>query len=155
MEDRRKFSPLEFYKYVTEPISQRDLEIWFKANNILPEKSELFFYFIKSLYLLVDKTYLGSDVVKPEDSKNHFLWCWNKTISNLNKEGINFQTEGDHLDYFWNFFLESFYSNDNSLIIDRVDKFFSTLFVITDRKTKSELDIYTELYKTLDNNLIK
>lgn len=155
MEERRRFSPLEFYKYIVEPIPKSDLEIWFKANNIIPEKSELFFYFIKSLYLLVDKTYLGSDVIKDGESKNHFLWCWNKVISDLEKEDIKFNIEGDHFDYFWNFFLESFYSTDNSLIIDKVDTFFTTLFVITDRKTKSELDIYTELYKTLDNNLIK
>ena len=80
---------------------------------------------------------------------------WKYGLSNLEKEGIRFNRVGDHLDYFWNFFLESFYSHDNTLVIDKVDKFFSTLFVIGDRKTKSELDIYTELYKTLDNNLIK
>jgi len=155
MEDKRRFSPIEFYRYVSEPVSQKDLDIWFKANNIVQEKSELFFYFIKSLYLLVDKTYLGSDVIKDEESKNHFNWCWTKVINNLEKEGIKFNIQGEHLDYFWNFFLESFYNNDNTLVIDKVDKFFSTLFVINDPKTKSELDIYTELYKTLDNNLIK
>ena len=155
MEDKRRFSPIEFYRYVSEPVAQKDLNIWFKANDIVQEKSELFFYFIKSLYILVDKTYLGSDVIKDEESKNHFLWCWNRVISNLEKENIKFDKEGTHFEYFWNFFLESFYSNDNTLVIDRVDKFFSTLFVINDPKTKSELDIYTELYKTLDNNLIK
>ena len=155
MEDKRRFSPIEFYRYVSGPVAQKDLNIWFKANDIVQEKSELFFHFIKSLYILVDKTYLGSDVIKDEESKNHFLWCWNRVISNLEKENIKFDKEGTHFEYFWNFFLESFYSNDNTLVIDRVDKFFSTLFVINDPKTKSELDIYTELYKTLDNNLIK
>ena len=155
MEDKRRFSPIEFYRYVSEPVPQKDLDMWFKANDIVQEKSELFFYFIKSLYILVDKTYLGSDVIKNEESKNHFNWCWNKVINNLEKEGIKFNIQGEHLDYFWNFFLESFYNNENTLVIDKVDKFFSTLFVINDPKTKSELDIYTELYKTLDNNLIK
>ena len=103
----------------------------------------------------MDKTYLGSDVIKNEESKNHFNWCWNKVINDLEKENIKFSKEGPHFDYFWNFFLESFYTNDNTLVINKVDKFFSTLFVINDPKTKSELDIYTELYKTLDNNLIK
>lgn len=155
MEDKRRFSPIEFYRYVSEPVPQKDLDMWFKANDIVQEKSELFFYFIKSLYILVDKTYLGSDVIKNEESKNHFNWCWNKVINDLEKENIKFSKEGPHFDYFWNFFLESFYTNDNTLVIDKVDKFFSTLFVINDPKTKSELDIYTELYKTLDNNLIK
>lgn len=155
MGDRRKFSPLEFYRYVSEPVPQKDLDVWFKANDIIQEKSELFFYFIKSLYLLVDKTYLGPDIIRDVESKNHFKWCWSKVVSNLEKEGIRFNESGEHFDYFLNFFLESFYSYDSTLVIDKVDKFFSTLFVIEDRKTKSELDIYTELYKTLDNNLIK
>lgn len=155
MEDRKRFSPIEFYRYVSEPVAQRDLDMWFKANNILQEKSELFFYFIKSLYILVDKTYLGPDVIDESESKNHFMWCWNKVISDLEKEDIRFSRTGTHFEYFWNFFLESFYTNDSTIVIDKVDKFFSSLFVINDLKTKSELDIYTELYKTLDNNLIK
>ena len=53
-----------------------------------------------------------------------------------------------------NFFIESFYGDRFDLVINKVDKFFSALFRISDRKTKSELDIYTDLYKTLDNNLI-
>lgn len=155
MEDRKRFSPIEFYRYVSEPVAQRDLDMWFKANNIVQEKSELFFYFIKSLYILVDKTYLGPDVIDESESKNHFMWCWNKVISDLEKEDIRFSRTGTHFEYFWNFFLESFYTNDSTIVIDKVDKFFSSLFVINDLKTKSELDIYTELYKTLDNNLIK
>lgn len=155
MEDRKRFSPIEFYRYVSEPVAQRDLDMWFKANNILQEKSELFFYFIKSLYILVDKTYLGPDVIDESESKNHFIWCWDKVISDLEKEDIRFSRTGTHFEYFWNFFLESFYTNDSTIVIDKVDKFFSSLFVINDLKTKSELDIYTELYKTLDNNLIK
>jgi hypothetical protein len=155
MEDRKRFSPIEFYRYVSEPVAQRDLDMWFKANNIVQEKSELFFYFIKSLYILVDKTYLGPDVIDESESKNHFMWCWDKVISDLEKEDIKFSRTGTHFEYFWNFFLESFYTNDSTIVIDKVDKFFSSLFVINDLKTKSELDIYTELYKTLDNNLIK
>jgi len=155
MEDRKRFSPIEFYRYVSEPVAQRDLDMWFKANNIVQEKSELFFYFIKSLYILVDKTYLGPDVIDENESKNHFMWCWDKVISDLEKEDIRFSRTGTHFEYFWNFFLESFYTNDSTIVIDKVDKFFSSLFVINDLKTKSELDIYTELYKTLDNNLIK
>ena len=45
MEDKRRFSPIEFYRYVSEPVAQKDLDMWFKANDIVQEKSELFFYF--------------------------------------------------------------------------------------------------------------
>jgi hypothetical protein len=155
MNKNRGFSPIEFYRYVTEPIPKKDLEIWFKANDIICEKSELFFYFIKSLYLLVNKTYLGKDLVhEEEDITNHFKWCWNKVIEDLEREGIFFKKEGPHYDYFWNFFVESFYGEKYDYTMNKVDKFFSTLFKINDRKTKSELDIYTDLYKTLENNLI-
>ena len=154
MKDHRRFSPIEFYRYITEPIPKQDLEIWFKANDIVSEKSELFFYFIKSLYLIVNKTYLGGDIIKSDkDIVNHFLWCWTKVIDNLEKEGITFKQRGEHYDYFFNFFLESFYGENYDYTLNKVDKFFSTLFKIDDKKTKSELDIYIDLYKTLENNL--
>jgi len=155
MEDRKKFSPIEFYRYVTEPIPQNDLDIWLKANDIIIEKSDLFFYFIKSLYVLVDKTYLGNDVVKTqEEVENHFKWCWLKTLNNLKMEGIIFKKKGEHYKYFGNFFIDSFYGERYHYTINKVDTFFSTLFSISDKKTKSELDIYTDLYKTLDKNLL-
>ena len=148
---KRKYTPYEFLRYIGEPIADRDIRLWFKANNIQTENSELFFDFI---YYLVDNTYLGADVIKEEKDKiNHFNWCWNKVIEDFNKENIKFNIAGDHHDYFWHFFEESFYREDSPFDIKKVDGFFTSLFKFGRRKTKSELDIYTEIYKLLYSNI--
>ena len=71
-----------------------DVDIWFRINNIIPEKMDLYYDFTFSLYYLIVETYLGDDNngtetkinITDEDKKNHFQWCWKKTIENFNKE---------------------------------------------------------------------
>ena len=150
----RKYTPYEFLRYIGEPIPDRDIRLWFRANNIQTETSELFFDFISYLYYLVDKTYLGADVIKTDEDKlNHFKWCWNKVINDFKKEEISFKKKGDHFQYFWHFFEESFYREDSPFDIQKVDGFFKSLFKFGRMKTKSELDIYTEIYKMLYSSI--
>jgi|TARA_R110002020_G_scaffold335337_1_gene550507 Zn-dependent M32 family carboxypeptidase len=152
--EQRNFTPSQFFRYISQPLSKDDIEVWIKVNGIVSEKSDLFFDFVTSLYKLVNKTYLGDDVIKEEEDKvNHFNWCWNKVLDNFQKENIVFEREGPHYSYFWNFFDESFYSKDVSVVIERLNEFFPVLFKFNRRKTKSELDLFTDLYKLLDNNL--
>jgi hypothetical protein len=42
-----------FFNYITKPISPEDVDKWFRGNNIIPEKMELFSDFCQSLNLLV------------------------------------------------------------------------------------------------------
>lgn len=140
------FTPLENYRY--------QIEIWYRAYNISREKMELFHDFLVSLYDLIDTTYLGSDVLSDENEiKGHFNWCWNNIIENFNKEKIYFKERGNYYEYFWNFFLEAFYFNkiDNKEI--RIVEYFNKLFDFDYIKTKSELDMLTEIYKLMDQNL--
>ena len=152
--EQRNFTPSQFFRYISHPLSQGDIEMWIKVNGIISEKSDLFFDFVTTLYKLVNKTYLGDDVIKKEEDKiNHFNWCWNQVLDNFSKENIFFEKKGQHYKYFWNFFDESFYSKDATIVIERLDEFFPMLFKFSRRKTKSELDLFTDLYKLLDNNL--
>jgi len=154
MDSSKRFTPVEFYKYITEPIPEKELQLWFKANDILFEKSELFFYFIKSLYLNIEKTHLGHDVIITQEEKtNHFDWCWKKTIESFEQEEIFFNEEGTHKEYFMDFFNESFYNEDKLPALNNPTNFFDSLFSLANKKTKSELDIFTEIYKTMDKNL--
>ena len=108
------------------------------------------------LYDLVVETYLGVDVViTEEDQKNHFTWCWDRTIENFNKEKIHFKERGNFYEYFWNFFLEAFYYQmiDNKTV--RIVEYFNVLFKFNHRKTRSELDMLSEVYKLFDQNLKK
>jgi hypothetical protein len=129
-------------------------DVWYRAYNITAEKVELFHDFIYSVYILIDQTYLGSDViVTEEDQKNHFTWCWDKTIDNLAKEKINLNKRGIHYEYFGDFFLESFYylKMDDEEI--KLTEYIYKLFNCNHKKTRSELGILTEIYKLLEKNL--
>jgi hypothetical protein len=139
-----------------------DVDIWFRINNIIPEKMDLYYDFSFSLYYLIIETYLGDDINGPEtkvnmseeDKKNHFWWCWNKTIENFNKESIVFNSKGEHSEYFLDFFMEIFYTQKENKIKNSIGTFFTDVF---DRKkpfTKSDLDLISNIYKSLDKNIV-
>ena len=121
---------------------------------------DLYYDFSFSLYYLVLDTYLGDDkhgetqiVLSEEDNLKHFEWCWNKTIENFQKEEISFNKQGDHYDYFLSFFTDIFYNQKESKIKSSIGTFFNDLF---DRKkpfTKSDLDMISSIYKSLDKNM--
>jgi|TARA_R110002020_G_scaffold131188_1_gene293434 hypothetical protein len=156
MKRRKPLSPDEFLKYVAKPVSPEEMDIWVKSNNITSEKTNLFFDFICCLYTIMSDTYLGDDViVTPEDKEGHFTWCWTKNIENFKEENINFEIEGNHYKYLWNFFQESFYGdNENNNNLDKLDFYLTRLFKLYIEKTKSELDILKNLYIVLDKSLI-
>tara|TARA_R110000744_G_scaffold251320_2_gene367275 strand:- start:649 stop:1125 length:477 start_codon:yes stop_codon:yes gene_type:complete len=152
---RKSLLPKQFLKYVTQPVSLEDMNIWVKGNNINIEKTELFYDYISSLHLLIEGTYLGSDVIKEDkDRLGHFNWCWDNILHDLKKENINFELEGTHHEYFWNFFYESFYIHQNNQEqSDKIKDFLEVLFLIHIPKTKSELDMLSEIYIVLNDNL--
>jgi hypothetical protein len=142
--------------FVTSESYKQQIDIWYRAYNISREKTNLFYDFLVSLYELIDNTYLGSDViVTEEDQRNHFTWCWDKTVDNFSKEKIHFKEHDSAYQYFWNFFLEAYYYNqfDDNLI--RIKEYFYVLFSFKHRKSRSELDMLSEIYKLLEQNLKK
>ena len=80
-----------FLNYITKHLDPEQVDIWFRVNNIIPEKMELYYELSYSLYLLISGTYLGSSddgtetKVKMDQSDNqkHFDWCWNKMVENF------------------------------------------------------------------------
>jgi len=149
-----------FFNYIAKPMSPEDVDIWFRVNNIIPEKMDLYYDFSFSLYYLILDTYLGDEksnetkvTITDEDNVKHFEWCWDKTIDNFKKEEITFNRKGEHYDYFLSFFVEIFYNQKENKIKDSIGKFFNDLF---DRKkpfTKSDLDMVSSIYKSLDKNM--
>ena len=152
-----------FFNYVTKQIKPEEVDLWFKSNNIIPEKLELFSDFSQSLNELIVDTYLGESdspnetkvVMTEEDKINHFVWCWNKVVDNFQKENIRFNKKGEHFDYFISFFQEIFYKQENKKVRDSVSGFFDELFDIKKPFTKSDLDMINSLYKGLDKNMNK
>jgi len=150
-----------FFNYITQPMKPEDVDIWFRINNIIPEKMDLYYDFTFSLYYLIVETYLGDDEsgsetkinMTDDDKRNHFQWCWKKTIENFNKEGIIFNHDGEHLDYFMDFFMEIFYNQKEDKIKKSIGTFFSDVFDRRKPFTKSDLDMISSIYKSLDKNM--
>ena len=145
-----------YLEFVSSESYKQQIDIWHKAYNISREKTNLFYDFLVSLYDLIEETYLGTDVLKmEEDQKNHFIWCWNKTIESFNKEKIYFKEKGSHYEYLWNFFLEAYYYTKIEGVTIRIPEYFYKLFSFEHRKSRSELDMLTEIYKMFEQNLKK
>ena len=152
----------KFYAWMMKPISSEDVEVWFNANGMVPEKRELFEDFTYSLYNLIRETYLGNEpedsnetrvILSDEEKYSHFEWCWKKTIDNFEKENIRFKLEGDHKDFYRNFFVELFYFAENKSISENIYKFYDELFDERKVYTKSDLDMVTDIYKKMNKNL--
>lgn len=153
----------EFFNYITRPVSSDEVDVWFRANNILFEKLELFSDFSLSLYEIMMDTYLGIDQdstetrinLTQEDNDNHFKWCWNRVIANFDKEGIYFIHDGEHYEYFQSFFNDTFYDKEDPRLRDSIGKFFNELFSPKMPFTSSDLDMVLTIYRLLDKNIIQ
>jgi len=150
-----------FFNYVTKTVNPEEVDIWFRVNNIYPEKLELFSDFTHSLNMTILETYLGEEEssietkinLTDDDNKKHFDWCWNKVLDNFQKENVIFKKEGEHYDYFESFFFEIFYTQKEKRIRESIEKFFSELFDLNTPFTKSDLDMIGTIYKILDKNM--
>jgi hypothetical protein len=151
-----------FFNYITKNLDPEEVDIWFRVNNIIPEKMELYYDFSYSLFLLIKKTYLGNNQnnnetkveMTDEDNTKHFKWCWDKTLYNFKKENIEFQVKGDHYDYFQSLLGELYYKQNKDAVRDSIDMFFNDLFSREKPFTQVDLDLIYNIYKTLDKNLL-
>lgn len=152
-----------FFNYITKPLTPEDVDIWFRVNNIIPEKLDLFSDFSHSINILIVDTYLGENntsnetkiTMSDDDNKKHFEWCWNKIIDNFSKESIRFNPKGDHYDYFESFFKDIFYNQKEEKVRNSIGGFFNDLFDTKKPFTKSDLDMIATIYKVLDKNIKK
>lgn len=131
-----------------------EFDIWRKSNNISREKLELFHDFVISLDTLIEDTFLGYDVINDDQTvKEHFTWCWNKVISNFEKEKIFFKRKGTHFVYFFTFFQSAFY--DKGLDFSETKENFEELFNIMLEKRPIELKLLLDIYNILEQNFKK
>lgn len=151
-----------FFNYIAKNLDPEEVDIWFKVNNIIPEKMELYYDLSFSLFFLIKSTYLGSTEngietkveMTIEDNQKHFDWCWNKILENFTKENIIFKSEGEHKDYFYSLFQEIYYKQQKEIVRNSIDIFFNDLFNREKPFTQVDLDLIYNIYKTLDKNLV-
>jgi hypothetical protein len=153
----------KFFDWLSKPMNQDDISAWYLANNITAEFTELFRDFCFSLLILINDTYLGDDTLignetkvgmSTEQKKNHFKWCWEKTIKNFNMEKINFIFNLNDFEFFESFFFDSFYNQSDNNFKNSVDQFFKQIFNINNNtKTKADIEIFTDIYKVLERSI--
>ena len=152
----------QFFNWLSKPMKKEDVEIWNRANNIIPEYCDLFEDFSFSLFFLVSTTYLGfshgdSNMTKigvsNDEKVKHFQWCWNKTIKNFNKENIVFEFNESDYNYFESFYMEVFYDQRDEKVRETIETFLNELFNRKRAVTKSDMEMCTDLYKTLERSL--
>lgn len=143
-------------------MKEEDIKTWYMANNIIPELNELFRDFCFSFYFLLSETYLGDSHNGTNETKigmtdidkdKHFQWCWIRTIENFKKENIIFKFKESDYDYFKSFFFEVFYNQEDIEFRRALKDFLNELFDLKRPASKSDLEMYTDVYKTLERSL--
>jgi len=151
-----------FFDWLAKPMDKEDINAWYLANNITPELTELFRDFCFSFLNLLKDTYLGDDFSDNKETKvgmttnqkkEHFKWCWDKTIKNFNKESIDFKFNNDDSEFFESFFFEVFYNQPDQKVKEQINNFFKQIFDRGFNKTKSDIEMFTDIYKVLERSL--
>ena len=148
-----------FFNWVSKPIPKEEVLVWFNINNMNFEKVELYGDFFKSLNIRVSDTYFEEDNhetkinLSEDNKKEHFEWCWNKTLEDFEKENVKFNKEGDHKNYFKKFYFDTFYTPGQKKIKEAIPSFLDEVFSLDKPFSKSDLEIMTEIYKLMEKNL--
>lgn len=158
----KRYNMDQFFNWLAKPMSIDDVDTWYRANNIIPELTDLFRDYCLSLLGLVQSTYLGDSHgdfnetkigMTQEEKQSHFRWCWDRTLNNFKKESIIFEFKKDDYDYFEAFFFEVFYNQPDEEVREEIESFFKQLFNRKRMVSKSDLEMFTDVYKTLERSL--
>lgn len=152
----RSFNRNSFLGYINNTMSNEDMVMLYRENNIVLEKCELFGDFAQSLLITVFDTYLGDDITNLENQVKHFNWCWAKTLKIFIDEGLDFDSQPLY-DYFLQFTLEVFYTTPNKstypFIEKRILKLWVDIFDYHKDKTNSDMDALVEIYLIFEKTL--
>lgn len=149
-----KAHTIDFIEYISRPMEKDDILLMYRINNIIPERSDLYLDFTHSLFDLVTTTYLGDEIMLDNSIKEHFEWCWKKTVDSFKKEKITINSDSLH-SYFSVLFLESFYNeiDKSEKNVNKLLEFWQDVFTYSTTKTRSELEAFIDLYKIFDKSL--
>jgi len=148
-----------FFNWMSKPIPQDEVIIWFNIHNMNYERIELYGDIFKSLNYIIIDTYMGEETsetkisLSHEDKESHFEWCWNKMLEDFRRENIIIKHGGEHKEYFRSFFFDTFYNQSERNVKDSISNFLVEVFDVEKPFSKSDLDILTELYKLMEKNI--
>lgn len=126
-------------------------------NNIIYERCDLFKDFITDLINLMFDTFLGDDIMDQKNKKEHFNWCWNKTVESFRKTKIHFKDECDLKEYIWNVTNNMFYSiktkDKTEDLRNNIILMFSFIFDYTITKKEYDFNIMLQTYNRFNGCL--
>ena len=151
-----------FFNWITKPLPNEEVVVWFNMHNMVYEKIELYGDIFKSLNYIIVDTYMGDSTKESfetkisltnEDNNLHFEWCWKKMINNFYLENVVIEISGEHKDYLKSFYMDTFYNQTDKSVKDSIPNFLNEIFNIFKPFSKSDLDMITELYKLMEKNV--
>jgi hypothetical protein len=149
----------EFLDYINTPLTKEGIDVIYRSNKIIYEKSELYSDFIQSLIDLIYISYLGDDMMNIDRRIEHYNWCWNKTVDNYKKENKDFSDNKLVYEYFQLLLIETFYmiedKNSKPDLIPNIKKMWEYVFDYRITKPKLDIDTFTEVYKLFSKTLNK
>jgi hypothetical protein len=125
-----------------------------KSNNVSKERIEFYRDFIINLIQYIHTSYLGKEFIKTsEDVKGHFNWAFNKVLFDLEKEGVSFGETKTLRTYFFDYFLERFYTVETVPSLKSFISYWDGIFTIRNTKEKTETETLILTYKKFDEAL--
>lgn len=109
------------------------------------------------LFLLLDeieKTYLGDELMKIQNMKEHFHYCFNKTINEFSKENINIHGNKSLEVFLFDICFKYYY--DTSKTKNNIENFkmrLSILMTYSTTKKASQINELLLYYKHFNENL--
>ena len=147
----------DLINYVKKPLDPKEIRNIYIAEDIIIEKCDLYFDFIKTLCGYVHDTYLGSDHLKTdEDVKGHIKWCFNKTRREFFDYGFHFTFDETLYDYFKELLIVCFYSpeqEDKFKSLKSEIEYWKDVLDFSGLKTESSMEDLVYLYHLFDDSL--
>lgn len=143
----------QFISDITENLKTHEIVREYKNNNINKVRLETYKDFIINLCHYIGDTFLGYDIIKStKDKKNHFKWAFNKVCNDFLEEDIDFKSNDELFDYFFEYFNATLYENEDYSIEFLLEYWEETLEYSYD-KTRSDLEGMIEVYNIFERSL--
>lgn len=135
---------------ITENLKSHEIVREYKNNNINKVRLETYRDFIINLCNYIGDTFLGHEYIKTSKNKrDHFKWAFDKVCDDFSQEGLDFKNNYELFDYFFEYFLATFYDNDIDDILFLIDYWEETLEFSFD-KTRADIEGMIEVYKIFE-----
>lgn len=148
----RKDKINNFLDYFTKKMTKEQNDYLNKINDVSSEKCEIYKNFMLHLFNKINDTYLGQDVISNKEYMViHFNWCWKETIKDFKKKRFFFTEKGEHYYYILNYFITVYYNKQYGTLTT-IEEFWCNLFSFSETKSKSDYDMFIELYKIFNKH---